>query len=211
MSALVVIVGPTGIGKTDVGISLAEKTGGEIISADSRQFYKELRIGSAMPDELQLAKIKHHFIAHLSIHDYYNASTFEFEVIDLLNVLFKKNQLAYMVGGSGMYVDAVCKGIDDLPEIDMEIRRYLQQKYENEGIECLRFELKRLDPEYYGIVDLKNPKRILKGLEICLMTGRTYSSFRKAEVKKRDFKILKIGLRMDRKHSICVSTPGLIK
>lgn len=198
MNTLVVIVGPTGIGKTDVSISLAEKTGTEIISADSRQFYKELRIGSAMPDELQLAKIKHHFIAHLSIHDYYNASTFEFEVIDLLNVLFKKNKLVYMVGGSGMYIDAVCKGIDDLPEIDMEIRSILQQKYENEGIESLRFELKRLDPEYYSIVDLKNPKRILKGLEICLMTGRTYTSFRKAEVKKRDFKILKIGLRMDR-------------
>lgn len=198
MKSLISLVGPTGIGKTDLGTFLAEKLNTEIISADSRQFYKELKIGTAMPDEKQLSAIKHHFVGHLSIHDYYNASTFEFQVIELLGKLFENYETVLMVGGSGMYVDAVCKGIDDLPEIDQEIRKQLQQKYEKEGIESLRFELKHLDPEYYAVVDLKNPKRILKGLEICLMTGKTYTSFRKAMVKERNFKILKIGLIMDR-------------
>jgi tRNA dimethylallyltransferase len=198
MNTLISIVGPTGIGKTDLGISIAKKLTTEIISADSRQFYKELKIGTAMPDEKQLFEIKHHFIGHLSIHDYYNASTFEFEVIELLEKLFKQKEQVLMVGGSGMYIDAVYKGIDDLPEIDQEIRASLQSKFEKEGIESLRFELKRLDPEYYSIVDLRNPKRILKGLEICLMTGKTYTSFRTSEKKERDFRILKIGLNMDR-------------
>jgi len=198
MKTLISLVGPTGIGKTDLGIFMATKLNTEIISADSRQFYKELKIGTAAPDENQLAAIKHHFVGHLSIHDYYNASTFEFKVIELLDELFKYREIVLMVGGSGMYVDAVCKGIDDLPEIDQEIRKQLQEKYEKEGIESLRFELKRLDPEYYAIVDLKNSKRILKGLEICLMTGKTYTSFRKAGVKERGFNILKIGLIMDR-------------
>jgi tRNA dimethylallyltransferase len=199
MNTLISIVGPTGIGKTDLGISIAKKLSTEIISADSRQFYKELKIGTAMPDEKQLLEIKHHFIGHLSIHDYYNASIFEFGVIELLEKLFKQKEQVLMVGGSGMYIDAVCKGIDDLPEIDQEIRASLHAKFEKEGIESLRFELKRLDPEYYSIVDLRNPKRILKGLEICLMTGKTYTSFRTSEKKERDFRILKIGLNMDRK------------
>jgi tRNA dimethylallyltransferase len=198
MNTLISIVGPTGIGKTDLGISIAKKLSTEIISADSRQLYKELKIGTAMPDEKQLLEIKHHFIGHLSIHDYYNASTFEFEVIELLEKLFKQKEKVLMVGGSGMYIDAVNKGIDDLPEIDQEIRAGLQTKFEKEGIESLRFELKRLDPEYYSIVDLRNPKRILKGLEICRMTGKTYTSFRTSEKKERDFRILKIGLNMDR-------------
>jgi tRNA dimethylallyltransferase len=198
MKTLINLVGPTGIGKTDLGIFMATKLNTEIISADSRQFYKELKIGTAAPDENQLAAIKHHFVGHLSIHDYYNASMFEFKVIELLDELFKYRKTVLMVGGSGMYVDAVCKGIDDLPEIDQEIRKQLQEKYEKEGIESLRFELKRLDPEYYAIVDLKNSKRILKGLEICLMTGKTYTSFRKAVVKERGFNILKIGLNLDR-------------
>lgn len=198
MNTLIVITGPTGIGKTNLSISLAQHLDTEIISADSRQFYKELKIGTAMPEEIQLSKVKHHFIGHLSIHDYYNASQFEFEVIDLLENLFKRKSQVLFVGGSGMYIDAVCRGIDDLPEIDKEIRAELQNKFEKEGIESLRFELRRLDPEYYNIVDLKNPKRILKGLEICLMTGKTYTSFRKSIIKQRDFKMIKVGLTMNR-------------
>lgn len=198
MKTLIAIIGPTGIGKTDLGVYLAQKLETEIISSDSRQFYRELKIGTAVPSEKELAAAKHHFIGNLSIHDYYNASTFEFEVIELLNELFQTKNQVLMVGGSGMYIDAVCKGIDDLPEIDPEIRTQLEHKYQNEGIESLRFELKRLDPEYYNVVDLRNPKRILKGLEICLMTGRTYTSYRTSIKKERDFKILKIGLTMDR-------------
>jgi len=197
-NTLIVILGPTGIGKTDLGVFLAQKLGTEIMSADSRQFYKELKIGTAVPSDDELAAAKHHFIGQLSIHDYYNASTFEFAAIDLLKELFEKKNNVLMVGGSGMYVDAVCKGIDDLPEIDQEIRTELEAKFQKEGIESLRVELKKLDPEYYDTVDLRNPKRILKGLEICMMTGKTYTSFRKLIKKERDFNILKIGLTMDR-------------
>lgn len=198
MKTLITIVGPTGIGKTDMGVFLAKKLTTEIISADSRQFYRELQIGTAAPSKEELSAAKHHFIGNLSIHDYYNASSFEFEVIDLLKDLFKTKDNVLMVGGSGMYVDAVCRGIDDLPTIDAEIRATLEQQFRNEGIESLRFDLKRLDPEYYSEVDLKNHKRILKGLEICMMTGKTYTSFRKSIKKKRDFEIVKIGLTMPR-------------
>ncbi len=198
MKTLIVIVGPTGIGKTDLGIFLATKLNTDIISADSRQFYKELKIGTATPSQEELSAAKHHFIGNLSIHDYYNASSFEFEAIDLLEQLFKTKDSVIMLGGSGMYIDAVCTGIDNLPTVDINIRKKLEEKFKNEGIESLRFDLKKLDPEYYNIVDLKNHKRILKGLEICLMTGKTYSSFRKSIKKKRKFDILKIGLTMER-------------
>ena len=198
MNTLIVVLGPTGIGKTDLAINLAKELKTEILSADSRQFYKELKIGTAVPTDNQLLEIKHHFIGNISIHDYYNASLFEISTIELLNTLFKTKKTVILVGGSGMYIDAVCNGIDDLPEVDQEIREYLLEKYENEGIESLRFELKRLDPVYYDIVDLRNPKRILKGLEICMMTGKTYTSFRKAVKKERNFEIIKIGLNMER-------------
>lgn len=198
MKNLIVIIGPTGIGKTELAVELAQKLQCEIISCDSRQFYKELKIGTAVPSNEELAAAKHHFIGNLSIHDYYNASTFEFQVMDLLKELYLEYDNAIMVGGSGMYVDAVCRGIDDLPEIDQKIRAELEEKYQKEGIESLRFELKKVDPEYYDIVDLRNHKRILKGLEIFRMTGKTYTSFRKALRKERDFNIIKIGLTMDR-------------
>lgn len=198
MKNLIVIIGPTGIGKTELAVELAQKLQCEIISCDSRQFYKELKIGTAVPSNEELAAAKHHFIGNLSIHDYYNASTFEFQVMDLLKELYLEYDKAIMVGGSGMYVDAVCRGIDDLPEIDQKIRAELEEKYQKEGIESLRFELKKVDPEYYDIVDLRNHKRILKGLEIFRMTGKTYTSFRKALRKERDFNIIKIGLTMDR-------------
>ncbi len=198
MKTLIVIVGPTGIGKTDFAIYLAKVLKTEIISADSRQVFKELKIGTAVPSDQQLSEVKHHFIGNISIHDYYNASIYEFAVIELLNTLFETMETAVLVGGSGMYIDAVCNGIDDLPDIDPEIRLFLNEKYKNEGIESIRFELNKLDPEYYKIVDLKNPKRILKGLEICMMTGRTYTSHRKAIKKERNFNLIKIGLQMDR-------------
>ncbi len=172
MNTLIVVLGPTGIGKTDLAIELAKKLDTEIISADSRQFYKELKIGTAPPSKLHLNEIKHHFIGNLSINNYYNASIFEISAIEVLKKLFKTKKTVILVGGSGMYIDAVCNGIDDLPEIDQEI--------------------------YYEIVDLKNHKRILKGLEICMMTGKTYTSYRKAIKKARDFNMIKIGLNMDR-------------
>ncbi len=198
MKNLIVVVGPTGIGKTDLGIYLAQKLETDIISADSRQFYKELKIGTATPSIEELQAVKHHFIGNLSVEDYYNASSFEFEAIELLETLFKSKDNVIMLGGSGMYIDAVCNGIDDLPTIDPDIRAELENKYQTEGIESIRFFLKKLDPEYYDVVDLKNPKRILKGLEICLMTGKTYTSFRKAIKKQRNFNVIKIGLTADR-------------
>lgn len=195
---LVVVLGPTGIGKTDLSIKLAQKFNTSIISCDSRQFYKELKIGVAAPDEQQLATVKHHFIGNISIHDYYNVSKFEFEVLDKLDELYKEVDLVIMTGGSGLYIDAVCDGIDDLPDIDEEIRNSLIHKAETEGVETLRFELKRLDPEYYEKVDLRNKNRILRALEVCIMTGQPYSSFRTRNKKTRNFEIIKIGLNIDR-------------
>jgi len=195
---LIVILGPTGIGKTDLSISIAEMLETVIVSADSRQIYKELRIGTAVPTDEQLNKVKHYFIGNKSIHDYYNASKYEFEANDLLRELFTKYNNILLVGGSGMYIDALCKGIDDLPEIDMELRQMLLDRFNTEGIESLRFELKKLDPTYYAQVDLRNPKRILKGLEVSIQTGKPYSSFRTQSVKARNFNILKIGLNRER-------------
>lgn len=195
---LVIILGPTGIGKTNLSIDIAKYFDTEIISSDSRQIYKELKIGTAVPSEKQLNTVKHHFIGNKSIFDYYNVSMYEIEVNDFLTDFYKNNPIALLVGGSGMYIDAVCRGIDDLPTIDFQIRQQLQEKYEKEGIESLRFELKRYDPEHYLKVDLKNPKRILKALEICFQTGRTYTSFLTNPKKERNFKTIKIGLNRDR-------------
>ncbi|OQX99992.1 MAG: tRNA (adenosine(37)-N6)-dimethylallyltransferase MiaA [Bacteroidetes bacterium 4572_128] len=195
---LIVIVGATGIGKTDLSIEIAEYFNTFILSSDSRQFYKELKIGTAPPTEKQLKKIKHFFIGNKSIENYYNASSFEVEVLSILEKIFLEKNFAIMVGGSGMYVDAVCNGIDDLPTVDINIRKKLIDKLENEGIESLRFDLQRMDPKHYEVVDLKNAKRILKALEISIMTNKPYSSFLKKKVKKRNFKIIKIALKMDR-------------
>ncbi|RLD63668.1 MAG: tRNA (adenosine(37)-N6)-dimethylallyltransferase MiaA [Bacteroidetes bacterium] len=195
---LIVILGPTGIGKTDFSIYIAQKLNTCIISSDSRQIYKELKIGTAVPSDEQLKKVKHYFIANKSIYDYYNASQFEFEVIDLLNELFKTSNNVLMVGGSGMYIDAVCNGIDNLPTIDEEVRKNLLDRLENEGIDSLRTELHKIDPDYYLTADVKNPKRILKALEVFIMTGKPYSSFLTKNKKERDFNIIKIGLNIDR-------------
>lgn len=198
VKTLIVICGPTGVGKTDLAIDVAQELKTEIISADSRQIYKEMTIGTAVPGHEQLKMAPHHFIQNKTIHEYYNASNYEFEVIALLGKLFKKYNQVILVGGSGLYIDAVCYGIDDLPTIDAEIRENLINRFDNEGIESLRKELKVIDPEYYNKVDLKNPKRILKALEVYLMTGKPYSSFLKMQKKTRNFSILKIGLNMDR-------------
>ncbi len=195
---LIIVLGPTGIGKTDLTISLAKAYNSEIISCDSRQFYKELSIGTAVPEKEQLAAVKHHFIQNISIADYYNVSNFENDVIQLLNTYHKTNNIALMTGGSMMYIDAVCNGIDDMPDIDTEIREFYKAKLINEGIETLRFELKRVDPEHYNIVDLKNGKRIIRALEVYAQTGKTYTSFRTAPKKKRNFEIIKIGLQIER-------------
>jgi tRNA dimethylallyltransferase len=192
---LIVLLGPTGVGKTDVSIDIAEHFKAEIISADSRQFYKEMKIGTAVPEDFQLQKIKHHFIRFISVRDYYSASIFERDVLNLLPELFGRNKIALMTGGSGMYINAVCNSIDDIPDVDPELREKYIRKHKEEGIESLRIALKLLDPEHYLKVDLKNPKRIIRALEICETTGRPYSSFLTKKNKTRDFRILKIGLK----------------
>ncbi|MBU8891620.1 MAG: tRNA (adenosine(37)-N6)-dimethylallyltransferase MiaA [Bacteroidales bacterium] len=198
MKTLIVILGPTGIGKTDLSIDIAKEFGTEIISSDSRQIYRELKIGTAVPSDNQLSKVKHHLIGHKSVYDYYNASIFETEVLELLAKLFLNHDQHIMTGGSGMYINAVCDGIDELPTIDMEIRNDLIEKYEKEGIDSLRLYLKMIDPESYKKIDLKNAKRILKALEVSLQTGKPYSSFLMGNKKERDFNIIKIGLKRDR-------------
>jgi tRNA dimethylallyltransferase len=195
---LIVLVGPTAVGKTAIGIALAKYFGTEIISADSRQILRELHIGTAVPTDDELRQVRHHFIKSKSVKDYYNASMFEFEVLGLLQALFQQYSKVLMVGGSTLYVDAVCHGIDDLPTIDMSLRDQLMQKYKKEGIEYLRHQLKLVDPEHYCKVDLRNPNRMLKAIEVSLMTGKPYSSLLTASHKERNFNIIKIGINCDR-------------
>ncbi|WP_299229676.1 tRNA (adenosine(37)-N6)-dimethylallyltransferase MiaA [uncultured Bacteroides sp.] len=195
---LIVLIGPTGVGKTDLSIKIAKKYGSPIISADSRQLYSDLKIGTAAPTEEYLKRVKHYFVGTLKLTDYYSAAQYESEVISLLEELFKTNNTILLTGGSMMYIDAICKGIDDIPTVDNETRQMMMEKYEKEGLERLCAELKLLDPEYYSIVDLKNPKRVIHALEICYMTGKTYTSFRTGNKKQRPFDIIKIGLCRDR-------------
>lgn len=195
---LIVILGPTGVGKTDLSIEIAEQYGTEIISADSRQIYRKMSIGTAAPDNEQLARVRHHFIGILSPEEYYSAAQYETDVMSLLDRLFKEKDTVILTGGSMMYIDAVCKGIDDIPTIDAETRRTITERYNEEGLENLVAELKLLDPEYYSVADIKNPKRVMHALEVCYMTGRTFSSFRTQTKKERPFNIIKIGLGRER-------------
>lgn len=195
---LIVLIGPTGVGKTELSLRIAEHFKTSIISSDSRQLYAELKIGTAAPTPKQLKRVPHYFVGTLQLTDYYSAAQYEAEVISLLELLFQQHDAVLLTGGSMMYVDAICKGIDDIPTVDTETRELLLHKYETEGLDNLCAELKLLDPEYYKIVDLKNPKRVIHALEICYMTGKTYTSFRTQQKKERPFHILKIGLTRDR-------------
>ena len=195
---LIVITGPTAVGKTALCLDIAQHFGIPIINADSRQIYKELKIGTASPTDEQLAKVKHYFVGSLSLNDYYSASLFEQQTMEILEREFAKSDYALMAGGSMMYIDAVCDGIDDIPTVDDVTRETLKARLASEGLEPLVEELKQLDHEYYEIVDKQNPRRVVHGLEICLMTGKTYTSFRKREKKQRPFRIIKIGLNRDR-------------
>lgn len=192
------MIGPTGVGKTALSLSIAEMLGCDIVSADSRQMYADLKIGTAAPTGKELARVRHHFVGQLALTDYYSAARYEEEAMNCLNNLFQTNDHALLTGGSMMYVDAVCKGIDDIPTVDEETRTFMMERYDKEGLEPLCAELRLLDPEYYRIVDLKNPKRVIHALEICHMTGRTYTSYRTRSCKERPFRIVKIGLRRER-------------
>lgn len=211
---LIVLTGPTGIGKSSIGIKIAQHFNTEIVSSDSRQIFKELIIGTAVPAIDELAAVKHHFIHTHSIKENYNASRYENDALDLLNSLFKKHDLVVLAGGSMLYIDAICNGIDIMPDADPEIRKTLKDKMEGEGLENLRLQLKKLDPDYYNSVDLKNPNRIIHALEICIMTGKPYSSFRSNPKKTRPFSIIKIGLNCDREvlhHSINTRVDQMIE
>jgi len=195
---LLVILGPTGVGKTNISLRLAEHFGCPIVSSDSRQFYRELKIGTAAPTDEQLRRVQHYFIGSHSIFDEYNAGQYEQDAIQLLDELFQKRDVVMLVGGSMMYIDAVCNGMDDIPTVDAETRAYWQKQYADFGLEYIQKELKRLDPVHYEQVDLQNPKRIIHALEICSMTGKPYSDLRTGERKQRNFNILKIGLNRPR-------------
>ena len=195
---LIVITGPTAVGKTDLCMEIAGRFDIPIINADSRQLFRELRIGTASPTPEQLAKVRHYFVGTLNIGDYYSASMYEQDVMTLLGQLFKTSDYALLSGGSMMYIDAVCNGIDDIPTVDEKTRTLMKRRLAEEGLEKLVEELRRIDPEHYEVVDRQNPRRVVHALEICHMTGQTYTSFRKAEKKQRPFEIIKIGLNRER-------------
>ena len=200
MNNLIVIIGPTAVGKTKISLALADHFKCPIISADSRQLYKGLEIGTAMPTKEELQQHKHYFVAELSPDDYYSAARYEQEVMAVLEKEFPHHPTMLLSGGSMLYIDSVCNGIDDIPTVDDETRNFIKEKYEREGLEQLCNELRMMDPEYYEEADKKNPKRVMHALEICYMTGRTYTSYRTRDHRKdkRPFNIIKIGLRRER-------------
>ena len=198
MKTLLVLLGPTGVGKTDLSIELARHYRTSVISCDSRQIYKEMNIGTAVPEREQLAAVPHFFIQTVSVRDYFNCWEFEQQALRKIRELFEERDVVVMAGGSMMYIDAVCKGIDEMPTIDDEVRASVKEMFERDGIEALRLLLKKLDPEWYARVDLKNGKRVMHALEVCLMTGKPYSSFLTRSVKEREFNIVKIGLNRER-------------
>ena len=196
MDTLVVITGPTAVGKTALTMQLAQHYGVPVINADSRQIYRELKIGTAAPTAEQQQLVKHYFVGTKSIDDYYNASMYEQEVLELLDA--ERSTFHVLSGGSMMYIDAVCNGIDDIPTVRDDIREEMKRRYAEEGLEALCEDLRRLDPEHYAIVDRQNHRRVIHALEICYQTGRTYTSFRTQQKKERPFRIVKIGLNRDR-------------
>lgn len=198
MPALVVLLGPTGVGKTELSLRVAEHLGSPIISSDSRQIYKDIPIGTAAPTTEQMARVKHYMVGTLALTDYYSASNFEEDTIKLLEELHKTIPSVLMTGGSMMYIDAVCKGIDDIPTVTPAVREALHKQFEQEGLENILRELKESDPVHYEEVDRMNHKRVIHAVEICRMTGKPYSSFRINSTKKRPFKIIKVGLTRDR-------------
>ena len=198
MNNLVVLIGPTAVGKTATSFAIADHFRCPIISADSRQMYRGMEIGTAMPTKEELARHRHYFVGQLAPGDYYSAARYETEVLGILEKEFPHHPTMLLTGGSMLYIDAVCNGIDDIPTVDDETRAMVLEKYNNEGLDALAAELRLLDPEYYSEADIKNPKRVMHALEICYMTGKKYSSFRTRTKKQRSFNIIKIGLRRDR-------------
>lgn len=195
---LIIIVGPTAVGKTALAIQVAKQFGTEIISADSRQFFKEMNIGTAKPSAQELAEVPHHFIDSHSISTFFSTGDFEIEALKVMADLHQQHDTLVMVGGSGLYVNAVCNGLDDLPETDLNIRTALKEKFEQEGIEEIKQQLSLADPEFYARVDQSNPQRMIRGLEFYLSTGKKLSSYQTNTKKERPFNIIKIGLNMDR-------------
>ena len=199
---LVVIAGPTASGKTATAIKVAKALGTEIISADSRQFYKELPIGTAAPTKDEQSEVQHYMIHNLNVEDKYDVADYEQDVLNLLNQLFVNHNAVVLTGGSGLFIDAVCKGLDSIPDISEEVRNKVDELYKKGGLIALQNEVERLDPEYYSIVDKYNPRRLQRAVEVCYQTGLTYSSFRKNTVKQRDFKIIKVALLWERSELI---------
>ncbi len=198
MNNLVVLIGPTAVGKTETSLAIAKHFGCPIISADSRQMYCGMEIGTAAPTQTELSRQKHYFVGQLRPGDYYSAARYEQEVLALLEQEFPNHPTMLLTGGSMMYIDAVCNGIDDIPTIDEDTRLMIKKRYEEKGLEYLSNELRLLDPEYYREADIKNPKRVMHALEVCYMTGKPYSSFRMGKNHKRPFNIIKIGLKRER-------------
>lgn len=198
MPKLIILLGPTASGKTSIGIELAQWLGTEIISADSRQVYREMNIGTAKPTADQLEAVKHHLVGHVSVTQNYNAGQFEKDALEILARIFNNRQYALLVGGSGMYIDALSQGLDELPDSDPVTRQALKEQLEASGIESLQEELRKCDPSYFNTVDLHNPSRLMRALEVFRITGKPYSSFRKGKKAKRDFNIIKIGLLIQR-------------
>jgi tRNA dimethylallyltransferase len=199
---LVVIAGPTASGKTATAIQVAKALGTEIISADSRQFYKELPIGTAAPTKEEQAEVQHHMIHNLNVEDRYDVADYENDVLALLKKLFINHDSVVLTGGSGLFIDAVCKGLDSIPDISEETRNKVNKLYDEGGLFALQNEVQRLDPEYYNIVDKYNPRRLQRAVEVCYQTGLPYSSFRNNTAKSRDFKIIKVALLWDRNELI---------